>query len=608
MAYFSLPRRRHVRLAFAAAGSLYVLTGACSSVPLVWSITAVLANHSIDFPPEFQLPPAPAQQRVGSAVGVGMVGAVLILLCGLTFLCYRIPAGREEPDKLQPADSSLSCPHDPRTLGTSKTRTLTRDPQGQEEATRAHLPPKLLSSPPPRVKARVAPPQPDPHLPGRAGGPAPSPGPAPHHSPERQSEPEDPAEPEPGVVEEEVVVVVGVVGEAETTVAAAAEPQSSSPATATSGSASGQSTMEERRGPSVGGPHHHGSLVGGPQAQDYSVFCAYTRPTEMELGPDDLPPPPEDLDQLTGPAIWDGEDTSGLPDPPDPPEYPDLPTESPLPPGYGDDRKSRELARDIMGKDKSLVDILDQSKMRTTMDLMEGIFPEREPPTEGLHPRRKPSSTSRPPEERKPEEDSLASSVSVVTSSAYYSTSAPMAELLIKMKNMQQQQQQQEEEQEQEQEEEEHDSEEELDIDLANKKQELISSLGRKLAVLREARRGVQEDAEDNAALGAEVEASVQRVCPPGQLDKFRMFVGDLDKVRTLTDKRTLLIRQHEDAKELKENLDRRQRLVHDFLSARLPEDRLADYQHFVKMKSALIIEQRKLDDKIRLGRSSSSV
>ncbi|KAG7276275.1 hypothetical protein CRUP_015598 [Coryphaenoides rupestris] len=82
----------------------------------------------------------------------------------------------------------------------------------------------------------------------------------------------------------------------------------------------------------------------------------------------------------------------------------------------------------------------------------------------------------------------------------------------------------------------------------------------------------------------------------------FRKFRGrTLDK-RTLTDKRTLLIRQHEDAKELKENLDRRQRLVHDFLSARLPEDRLADYQHFVKMKSALIIEQRKLDDKIRLG------
>lgn len=43
-----------------------------------------------------------------------------------------------------------------------------------------------------------------------------------------------------------------------------------------------------------------------------------------------------------------------------------------------DDLKREELARDIMGKDKSLVDILDQSKMKTTMDLMEGIFPQGE--------------------------------------------------------------------------------------------------------------------------------------------------------------------------------------------------------------------------------------
>lgn len=71
---------------------------------------------------------------------------------------------------------------------------------------------------------------------------------------------------------------------------------------------------------------------------------------------------------------------------------------------------------------------------------------------------------------------------------------------------------------------------------------------------------------------------------------------------RILTDKRKLLIRQHEDAKELKENLDRRERLVYDILASYLSAERLADYKHFVKMKSALIIEQRKLEDKIKLG------
>lgn len=62
------------------------------------------------------------------------------------------------------------------------------------------------------------------------------------------------------------------------------------------------------------------------------------------------------------------------------------------------------------------------------------------------------------------------------------------------------------------------------------------------------------------------------------------------------------MIRQHEDAKELKENLDRRERVVYDILASYLQEDCLTDYKHFVKMKSALIIEQRKLEDKIKLG------
>jgi protein Shroom len=54
-----------------------------------------------------------------------------------------------------------------------------------------------------------------------------------------------------------------------------------------------------------------------------------------------------------------------------------------------EDVKREELARDIMDKDKSLVDILDQSKMKTTMDLMEGIFPQGEQILDGGHQRRK---------------------------------------------------------------------------------------------------------------------------------------------------------------------------------------------------------------------------
>ncbi|XP_074180294.1 protein Shroom2 isoform X5 [Rhinolophus sinicus] len=218
------------------------------------------------------------------------------------------------------------------------------------------------------------------------------------------------------------------------------------------------------------------------------------------------------------------------------------------------------------------------------------------------------------------EEPSVPAAVSLATNSTYYSTSAPKAELLIKMKDLQ------------EQEETEEDSGSDLDHDLSVKKQELIESIGRKLHVLREARESLLEDIQANSALGNEVEAIAKDVCKPNEFDKFRMFIGDLDKVvnlllslsgrlarvenalnnlddntspgdrQSLLEKQRVLVQQHEDAKELKENLDRRERVVFAILASYLSDESLADYEHFVKMKSALIIEQRELEDKIHLG------
>lgn len=362
----------------------------------------------------------------------------------------------------------------------------------------------------------------------------------------------------------------------------------------------------------------HLQSLGNPD-QSYSLFCTYTRQkdqgpetTDADMGLLKDQGPQTNVNPVfyeqTSPSL--DQSNNGL---------------SSHPLQSEDDEKRKELARDIMVKDKSLVDILDQSKMKTTMDLMEGIFPQGELLLEEAQQRRKAAPKQLSPRNsvEKKEEDSLVVATALVTNSTYYSTSAPKAELLIKMKDMQEQS-------------EEHDSEEELEedneSDLANKKHELIDSLSKKLQVLREAQESLQEDVQDNNALGEDVEAIVQGVCKPNELDKFRMFVGDLDKVvnlllslsgrlarvenalnsleedasqderRTLTEKRKLLIRQHEDAKELKENLDRRERVVYDILASYLPEESMADYEHFVKMKSALIIEQRKLEDKIKLG------
>ncbi|NXF47604.1 SHRM2 protein, partial [Oceanites oceanicus] len=348
--------------------------------------------------------------------------------------------------------------------------------------------------------------------------------------------------------------------------------------------------------------------------QSYSRFCAYTR--------QGVEPEPE---ARTKPAD------------PQPAEEPasNLKDSSAATPAVSyvkakektfEDWKSEELAREIVGRDKSLADILDPNvKIKTTMDLMVGIFPKDEHLLEEAQQRRKllPKVPSPKISEEKKEEQSAPSAISLTSNSTYYSTSAPKAELLIKMKDMQEQQQQQQSED---------DSEDELDHDLSEKKQELIDSISRKLQVLREARETLLEDIQANNILGEEVEAVVKEVCKPNEFDKFKMFIGDLDKVvnlllslsgrlarvenalnnldentspeerRTLVEKQKLLTQQHEDAKELKENLDRRERIVFDILANYLSEENLADYEHFVKMKSALIIEQRELEDKIKLG------
>ncbi|XP_035873157.1 protein Shroom2-like isoform X2 [Phyllostomus discolor] len=341
--------------------------------------------------------------------------------------------------------------------------------------------------------------------------------------------------------------------------------------------------------------------------QSYSRFCLYSRPGAE---PEPRAPPP----------------------PPPPPSAPGGPDGRASPPALSyvkarertaEDLKSEELAREIVGKDKSLADILDPGvKMKTTRDLMEGIFPKDEHLLEEAQQRRKllPKVPSPRTTEEKREEPSVPAAAFLATNSTYYSTSAPKAELLIKMKDLQEQQEPEEDS-----------SGSDLDHDLSVKK-ELIDSISRKLQVLREARESLLEDIQANNALGDEVEAIAKDVCKPNEFDKFRMFIGDLDKVvnlllslsgrlarvenalnnlddstspgdrQSLLEKQRVLVQQHEDAKELKENLDRRERLVFDILASYLSDESLADYEYFVKMKSALIIEQRELEDKIHLG------
>ncbi|XP_053554981.1 protein Shroom4 isoform X2 [Bombina bombina] len=217
----------------------------------------------------------------------------------------------------------------------------------------------------------------------------------------------------------------------------------------------------------------------------------------------------------------------------------------------------------------------------------------------------------------------ICGAVSPTSCAAYYNTSAAKAELLNKMKDLPGVQEERgnivgEVEEE----------EDELSI----KKMQLIDSISRKLSVLHEAQQGLQEDINANSMLGSEVGELLKSVCKPNEYDKFRTFIGDLDKVvnlllslsgrlarvesalssedpepsveekLSLQEKKKQLTDQLEDAKELRAHVNRREQTVLENVSRYLSEEQLQDYQHYVKMTSALIVEQRELEDKIRLG------
>ncbi|XP_030066521.1 protein Shroom4 isoform X2 [Microcaecilia unicolor] len=287
---------------------------------------------------------------------------------------------------------------------------------------------------------------------------------------------------------------------------------------------------------------------------------------------------------------------------------------------------SDELMREVAERDKSLAGVLNPaSGLVTAAEVMGDLFSKSSSQSWKEQYECEWSTAERPHQNPVPERYEFqpispppGGAVSPTSCSAYYNTSAGKAELLNKMKGLPEVA--------------EVESDEDVDHELAQRKMQLIESISRKLSVLHEAQRGLLEDIAANLALGEEVEALVKTVCKVNELDKYRMFIGDLDKVvnlllslsgrlarvenalncldpetakeekLALIEKKRQLTEQLEDAKELKENVDRREKVVYDTISRYLMEEQLQDYHHFVKMKSALIIEQRELEEKIKLG------
>ncbi|XP_061658170.1 protein Shroom3 isoform X2 [Syngnathoides biaculeatus] len=171
--------------------------------------------------------------------------------------------------------------------------------------------------------------------------------------------------------------------------------------------------------------------------------------------------------------------------------------------------------------------------------------------------------------------------------------------------------------------------------DLNSRKAELCEALRSSLVVMHQEKEALCEEMRCHQALGTSIDSLVYKLCKINERDKYSMFIGDLEKIvnlllslcnrlsrvdkslialqqeelqkkdasqerDSLNHKRSQLLSQTEDACELKENLDRRQRVVQAILRGYLTEPQLQDYRQFVSTKPSLLIRQRDLDDLIR--------
>ncbi|KAI5096366.1 protein Shroom3 [Silurus meridionalis] len=249
------------------------------------------------------------------------------------------------------------------------------------------------------------------------------------------------------------------------------------------------------------------------------------------------------------------------------------------------------LARELVSRDEALASLLDIWSSTTTLDLMEDIFP----------------SCSSAPQHRK-NSNSHAGESAQNTGCV-----SPEAQVKGRMET----------------------DLDENECNLNEKKVELLQALTVSLEALRMERERLAEEHQSYSALGCRIEALVEDHCKPNESEKYRMFIGDLEKIvnlllslsgrlarvenalnalqgepekgsteerASLQQKQRQLRSQREDARELKENLDRRERIVLQFLGGYLSPAELQDYRSYIRAKPALLIRQRHLDELIRQG------
>ncbi|XP_045140978.1 protein Shroom1 [Echinops telfairi] len=166
---------------------------------------------------------------------------------------------------------------------------------------------------------------------------------------------------------------------------------------------------------------------------------------------------------------------------------------------------------------------------------------------------------------------------------------------------------------------------------IQDKKGELADLLQRMLRDLQAEQERLRSAAQACSRRSAALESVMGQTCAPRELERFRRFMADLERVlglllllasrlarvrsalirvgsngdpeerASLLQRLRLLERQQEDAKELKEHVARRERALRQVLMGTLAAEELRAYCGLLASKAALLAQQRSLDEQLRL-------
>ncbi|XP_064131242.1 protein Shroom1 isoform X1 [Loxodonta africana] len=163
------------------------------------------------------------------------------------------------------------------------------------------------------------------------------------------------------------------------------------------------------------------------------------------------------------------------------------------------------------------------------------------------------------------------------------------------------------------------------------KKAELADLLQKMLRDLQAEQERLRGAAQACARRRAALESAMGQACAPQELERFSRFMADLERVlglllllgsrlarvrcalvragsngdpderASLLQRLRLLQQQQEDAKELKEHVARRERVLREVLMRTLPVEELHAYCALLAGKAAVLAQQRSLDERVRL-------